>query len=124
MTTEEKLKDLILSRYKSIREFTLEIDFPYTTLDSIFKRGINNSSVSNVIKICKALHISADALAKGEIVPIHDVELYHIDQVRKQIQELTEKEKEVCTKVIDLGLTDEELDEVFRYALFLKEKKP
>lgn len=124
MTTEEKLKELILSRYKSIREFTLEIDFPYTTLDSIFKRGLNNSSVSNVLKICEALHISADALAKGEIVPIQDVELYHLDQVRKQIQELTESEKEICNKLIDLKLTDEELDEVYRYALFLKEKKP
>ena len=70
MTIEEKLKDFILRRYPSIREFTSEIDIPYTTVDSIFRRGINNSSVSNVIKICKALRISADALADGEIVPI------------------------------------------------------
>ena len=70
MTTEEKLKDLILSRYKSIREFTMMIDIPYTTIDSIFRRGVDNSSVSNVIKICKALRISADALADGKIVPV------------------------------------------------------
>lgn len=69
MAPEEKLKDLILSRYKSIREFTIIVDIPYTTLDSIFRRGIGNSSVTNVIKICKALGISADALADGEIVP-------------------------------------------------------
>ena len=72
MTTEEKLKELILKRYHSIREFTLTIDIPYTTVDSIFRRGIGNSSVSNVIKICKALGISADALADGEIVPIKE----------------------------------------------------
>lgn len=70
MTIEEKLKSLILNRYHSIREFTIAIDMPYTTTDSIFRRGIGNSSVSNVIKICKALRISADALADGEIVPI------------------------------------------------------
>lgn len=70
MTIEERLKDLILKRYNSIREFTLAIDMPYTTMDSIFRRGIGNSSVSNVIKICKALGISADALADGEIVSI------------------------------------------------------
>ena len=70
MSIEQKLKDLILSRYKSIREFILVIDMPYTTIDSMFKRGIGNSSVSNVIKICKELGISADALADGEIVPI------------------------------------------------------
>lgn len=70
MTIEEKLKDLILKRYHSIREFTIAIDMPYTTMDSIFRRGIGNSSVSNIIKICKALNISADALADGEISPI------------------------------------------------------
>lgn len=70
MTTEEKLKDLILKRYHSVREFTISANIPYSTLDSIFKRGIGNSSVINVIKICKALGISADALADGEIVPL------------------------------------------------------
>lgn len=69
MTTEEKLKELILKRYNSIREFTIAIDMPYTTMDSIFRRGIGNSSVSNIIKICKALGISADALADGDILP-------------------------------------------------------
>ena len=68
MTTEEKIKNLILNRFHSIREFSIVTDIPYTTLDSILKRGIGNSSVSNVIKICKALGISADALAEGEIV--------------------------------------------------------
>lgn len=68
MTIEEKLKDLILSRYNSVREFTLIIDMPYTTLDSIFRRGVGTSSVANIIKICKELGISADALAEGEIV--------------------------------------------------------
>lgn len=69
-STEERLKELILRRYHSIREFTLAIDMPYTTMDSIFRRGIGNSSVSNIIKICKALGISADALADGEIVQV------------------------------------------------------
>lgn len=70
MTIEDQLKNLILSRYRSIREFTIAIDMPYTTIDSIFRRGIGNSSVSTVIKICKALRISADELADGKIVPI------------------------------------------------------
>lgn len=70
MTTEEKVKNLILRRYHSIREFSILTEIPYTTLDSILKRGIGNSSVTNVIKICRALDISADALADGEIVSI------------------------------------------------------
>ena len=67
MTIEEKLKAVILIRYNSIREFVLDIDMPYSTLNSLFLRGINNSSVSTVIKVCKALGISADALADGRI---------------------------------------------------------
>jgi len=70
MSTEDKLKDLILKRYHSVREFTIATDIPYTTMVSIFNRGINNANLSNVIKICKTLGISADALADGEIVPI------------------------------------------------------
>ena len=68
MTIEEKLKKLILSRYQSIREFTIDIDIAYSTFDTIMKRGIRNANISNVIKICNALHISTDALADGEIV--------------------------------------------------------
>lgn len=69
MTTEEKLRVYILSRYNSLREFTIDADLKYSTVDSILRRGIGNSSVGNVIKICKTLNISADALADGEIVP-------------------------------------------------------
>ena len=76
MTIEEKLKNLILARYKSIREFTIVIDMPYTTIDSIFRRGVGNSSVSNIIKICKALGISADALADGKIAPVASKQLH------------------------------------------------
>lgn len=67
MTIEDKLKNLILDRYSSIREFTLKIDMAYSTLNSIFIRGIQNSTLSNILKICDELHISADALANGEI---------------------------------------------------------
>lgn len=64
---EEELKNLILSKYKSIREFTNAIDMPYSTADSILKRGIKKSSVDSVIKICEKLGISTDALINGEI---------------------------------------------------------
>lgn len=64
---EDKLKELILSRYKSIRQFSFDINMPYSTIDTIFKRGLANASISNVIKICSALGISTDMLANGEI---------------------------------------------------------
>lgn len=59
---EEKLKNYIIEKYGSIRQFSMTIDIPYTTVDSILKRGIDNSNVGNVIKMCKALNISVDNL--------------------------------------------------------------
>lgn len=67
MTIEEKLKEYILTNYKSIRRFTTENDIPYSTVDNIIKRGIANSSGTNIVKVCRALNISADALAEGRI---------------------------------------------------------
>lgn len=64
---ELKLKDLILTRYKSLHEFSKIIDMPSSTLDNIFKRGIENANSSNIFKICSALKISADELAQGRI---------------------------------------------------------
>ncbi len=65
---EFKLRELILSRYKSINEFAKTTNMPYSTIDSIFKRGIENASVSNLSKICKTLDISLDMLTEGYIV--------------------------------------------------------
>ncbi|MGN0335632.1 MAG: hypothetical protein ACI4DV_08235 [Lachnospiraceae bacterium] len=73
MNIEDRLKSLILERYGSVREFTMSINMPYSTFDTILKRGIQNATVSNIIKICEALNISADALAKGEIVRVSKV---------------------------------------------------
>lgn len=96
MSIEDKLKFLILNKYHSIREFTQEIDMAYSTLDSILKRGIGNSSVTNVIKICKALGISADALADGEIKPINDRTTRSIND-RIEVKEVLEDTKDILT---------------------------
>lgn len=92
MTIEEKLKELILIHYHSIREFTIEIDIPYTTLDSIFRRGIGNSGVNNVIKICKALGISTDALADGEIVPIAAIQ--NTESKKREVVDILDEVKD------------------------------
>ena len=72
MTIEQKLKDLILARYGSIRNFTISNDLPNSTVDSILARGIMKSNVSNIIKVCSILNISADELANGRITPHHE----------------------------------------------------
>ena len=72
MTIETRLKNMILDEYGSLKSFVEKTGLKYTTVDSILKRGVMNSNVHNVIKICKALHLSTDELAKGNIVPVEN----------------------------------------------------
>lgn len=72
---EDELKKIIIDKYGSVRQFAQKIDIPYTTLDTILKRGIDNSNVVNIIKICKELKISSDKLVdKHQIFSILDLE--------------------------------------------------
>ena len=66
MTKENYVKMLISNKGHNIKSFAREIDIPYTTLSGILKRGIDGASVQNVIKICKALNITVEALQNVE----------------------------------------------------------
>lgn len=57
MTREQKLRDLILDRYKSLRQFALEADIPYSTLMTILSRDLGGASFDVVVKICKKLDL-------------------------------------------------------------------
>lgn len=67
MSIEEELKLLILKEYKSLRQFAPFTGLPYSTIAAILKRGILNSNIENIFKICEVLNISVDALASGKI---------------------------------------------------------
>ena len=65
MTLESQLKDVILHRYKSIREFASTANIPYSTIDSVLKRGIMNSGVSTVIRIFSLLDLDVESIETG-----------------------------------------------------------
>ncbi len=67
MTIEEQLKAEILAKYKSVRAFTSMAGIPYSTVDSIFKRGISNAGVGTVIKIFGYLGLDVESLSTGEL---------------------------------------------------------
>lgn len=71
MTTEDKLRQYILSKYRSLREFAQEIKMPYSTISTIMNKGIEGTSVNKIITICHALNISTDDLVQGRIVPLN-----------------------------------------------------
>lgn len=101
MTKEDMLKNYILSKYRSVREFTMKNGIPYSTMATIFKRGIDNANVNNVIKICNALNISTDALAEGRIVPVIKEECDIV-----QIQEILDNAKKVLLTNTNLYLDE------------------
>lgn len=110
MTIEEKLKKHILTKHKSIREFVKCADLPYSTVDGILKRGIANSSIGNVLKICKALQISADELANNRIVPIKKEQSSHI--LFSDIPEMLEYMKINRNEFSDLTIDNKPLSDL------------
>lgn len=67
MKIEDQLKTKILDKYKSVRAFTTAIQIPYSTIDSMLKKGLSGTAVSTVLKVCENLNLDVDALVNGEI---------------------------------------------------------
>lgn len=54
----EILKGVILSRYKSIRQFAVAMNIPYSTLITALERGVDGMAYNTVIRICEALSLN------------------------------------------------------------------
>ncbi|MBQ2733089.1 MAG: helix-turn-helix transcriptional regulator [Clostridia bacterium] len=57
MNRELRLRNAILDRYVSLRQFAEAADVPYSTVMTILSRGIGGASFDTVLKICRALEI-------------------------------------------------------------------
>lgn len=57
MNREQKLRNLILDRYPSLRQFAVEADIPYSTLMTLLSRDVGGASFDVIIKICKQLEV-------------------------------------------------------------------
>lgn len=89
MAIENELKSLIINKYKSIRQFSYEVDIPATTIQSILNNGVENAGVKKMTKICSYLGLDIDALADGYIkektvsdIPMTISEISHIKKFR------------------------------------------
>ncbi len=104
--TEIRLKEIIITRYGSLKKFCEIIEMPWTTLDSILKRGISNSNITNVMKITKELKIDTESLASGIIM----------DSIEK-------KPQTIAAHFDGDEFTEEELEEIKQFAEFVKNKR-
>lgn len=109
MSVELELKNLILDRYKSLREFAIKIDMPYSTIDTILKRGVDKANVYNIIKICKELNIDAEALGEGRI---------EHKQTDNQVNTIAAHRDK-----IDADWTEEELEDIENFKKYVLSKR-
>lgn len=104
---ENKIKDLILNRYGSLNYFCNKIKLPYSTVDTILKRGIGKANVINVIKICNELGLSVDSLKDGILQPVETQKISRdnfTDQVEQLLRDsdFTEQQKKYIMNTINI----------------------
>lgn len=104
---ELNLKEMIIDKYGSMKKFSEIIEMPWTTLDSILKRGVANSNISNVLKITRELEIDAEKLVDGKIVSTtNDI-----------IEPIT-----LAAHFVGDEYTEEQLDRIKEFAKFIKQE--
>lgn len=82
LSKAEVLKRVILSQYKSVRQFAVEMDIPYSTLVTALERGIEGMAYSTVIRICEAL-----SLNPVDFTPLEDGEGLSSQITTKRVME-------------------------------------
>ena len=58
MTKAAILKTEILNQYRSVRQFAIEMEIPYSTLVTALERGIDGMAYGTVIKMCDKLSLN------------------------------------------------------------------
>lgn len=58
MTKAEILKKEILTQYRSLRQFAIEMEIPYSTLVTALERGIEGMAYGTVIRMCNKLNMN------------------------------------------------------------------
>ena len=112
MTLEEQLKQVILSKYKSVSAFSQSIGLSNSTVDSMLNRGLYNAGVGRVMKIFDALGIDTESLAVGRIIYIdvkNEVEIEKAPAPSEDSAEASAIEKEMIDRLVSLGLIEEGL---------------
>ena len=121
---EDELRKLIIKRYGSLKSFSDITKIPYTTLASIFQRGISNAKVTNITKITEELNIDTNELVSGKIAPA-----YTAEPLTKEQEGILEKYGSYpplgirATHFDGNEYTDEELTEIRRFAEYIKSKR-
>ena len=99
MNIEETIKELMIKKCGSVNKFAKACGLPTSTVATMFTRGINNTNINTIIKICSYLQISTDELSHGRIVYLKDIE--QPNELNVLIESLSADEKKDVKAYID-----------------------
>lgn len=94
------LKREILLRYKSVRQFSIDADIPYSTLISALDRGVEGMGYAAVIHMCELLGLNPvdfSRLSENKSVGASLVE----NQVMEKYMKLNETGREKALEIMD-----------------------
>lgn len=73
MTRSQILKKEILHQFKSVRQFAVEMEIPYSTLVTALERGIEGMAYGTVIRMCNRLQLNpVDFTSLDRDVPVSE----------------------------------------------------
>lgn len=75
MTFIEKLSNLLKDKHLNRKQFSAQINIPYSTIDNWYKRGYENLALSTFKKLCRFFKVSMDSMAYDEL----DIQPYDPD---------------------------------------------
>ena len=79
MTVEERLKDMIEDRYKTVKNFAEKIGVPATTVYTALNKGVANARGTTLMPIVAELGIDPKWLVQNQIVAVRSDESDFVD---------------------------------------------
>lgn len=116
MNREMYLKELIETKYGSVRRFADEISVPYTTIRSILERGVLNAKMDNIIHICKGLGIIPEQLYNfnSSIITNINKTIFKLNDERQiNVYNYANHQLDEQNKVVDMPINQSKTVEVY-----------
>ena len=96
------LLELIKKEYKSVRQFSIAIGVPYSTIKSGLSNGIGGMAVDTIIKMCNALNIKVDELMSIQDKPApQNAQEKELLEIYQKAKESDKAEVKTLLKIVD-----------------------
>ena len=129
MALGTKLKDILTERNITVKDFAKQIGVPATTLYSFIKRDSEDVKLELITKICNGLGIKVTDFIKkldyidGKPSTIFDLSSFNETEVAKITKEINNEPQTIAAHFDGNEFTEEELEEIKRFAKFVKSQR-